>query len=268
MTTGTLIELAHASLHVVDEGSGPPVVFMHGWSYDHHLWDEVAPAVTAMDRRAIRFDQRGHGRSPVTAPFPFEVLVEDLDELLSTLAIDRPVLCGLSLGGFVAMGYAISRPKAVAGLILADTCSRPIARDREMAETIPGTAAGVQALSQWWEAGRPVTQDRDAFEQKRTRFLRNSADGLRNAIAACAGRSPVTDRLGEIKAPTLVVVGENDQFFSPAMHADLAAQIPDARLTVLPEAGHISCLDQPAAFITAVTDFLSTIPPHKETEDD
>lgn len=261
MNQGELVDLGDASLFVRDEGSGPPAVFMHGWSYDLHLWDEVVPAVTALGHRAVRFDQRGHGRSPVSGPFRFEELVDDLHQLLGKLGIDRPVLCGLSLGGFVGMGYAIEHPESLSGLVLADTCSHPIDRDGEMAATIPGAADGVDALSAWWEAGRPQPSDadREAFEERRSRFLLNSADGLRYAISACAARIPVTDRLGEIRVPTLVVVGEHDQFFSPAMHAELADAIPDARLTVIPDAGHISVTDQPRAFTAAITDFLATL---------
>jgi len=264
MSSVQLVELSHASLHVQDEGSGPPVVFMHGWSYDLHLWDDIVPAVIAEGHRAVRFDQRGHGRSPVTAPFRFEDLIDDLAELLKAEGIDRPVLCGLSLGGFVAMGYAISHPTALTGLILADTCSHPIPRDREMAETIPSTADGLRALSAWWEQGRPVPAagESAAFEARRARFLQNSADGLRNAISACATRVPVTDRLSDIRVPALVIAGENDQFFSPAMHAELAEAIPDAQLRIIQNAGHISCLDQPRQFATAVTDFLTAVSPH------
>lgn len=240
---------------------------MHGWSYDLQLWDAIVPEVVAAGHRVIRFDQRGHGQSPATGPYRFEELIDDLAELLNILEVDNPVLCGLSLGGFVAMGYAIEFPSAVAGLILADTCSHPITRDAEMAQTIPSSADGVDALSQWWEEGRPApsAEYRPAFEERRARFLMNSADGLSDAINACAARIPVTDRLGEITAPTLALAGENDQFFSPAMHEDLVARIPNGTFTVIRDAGHISCLDQPRAFSRAVTGFLASLnKPSKE----
>src|SRR5690606_722202 len=146
----------------------------------------------------------------------------------------------------------------VAGVILADTCSHPIPRDREMADTIPSSADGVEALSAWWAKDRPVPApaDRAAFEHRRARFLENSADGLGHAITACADRIPVTGRLGEITAPTLVIAGEHDLFFSPEMHADLARRIPGARLEVIPGAGHISCHDRPEVFAGLVAGFL------------
>jgi pimeloyl-ACP methyl ester carboxylesterase len=248
-----------AVLNVLDEGDGPAVVLMHGWSYDLHLWDALVPRLHSIGLRTVRFDHRGHGGSPSTGPYPFDDLVADLAGLTEVLELERPALCGLSLGGFVAMQYAAEHPPAVPALVLADTCPHPIPQDAEMAATIPGTDDGPQALAAWWDARHPVTPATDpvAHRVRRERFLRNDADGLSRAIAACAGRADVTARLASIASPTLVVCGENDAFFPPSLHADLAAAIPAAVLAVIPEAGHIACADRPREFNDTVTDFLS-----------
>jgi pimeloyl-ACP methyl ester carboxylesterase len=248
-----------AALNVRDEGDGPAVVLMHGWSYDLHLWDALVPELHRMGLRTVRYDHRGHGGSPTTGPYPFDELVDDLAGLIEALELERPALCGLSLGGFVAMQYAAEHPAAVSAVVLADTCPHPIPQDTEMADTIPATADGPQALGAWWDERHPVTAATDltAHRGRRERFLRNDADGLARAIAACAGRHAVTDRLPMITSPTLVVCGENDAFFPPSLHADLAGAIPGAELAVIAGAGHISCTDRPGEFNGAVTDFLT-----------
>ncbi len=254
-----LVRTASAVLNLLDEGTGPPVVLMHGWSYDLHLWDQLAPELQRCGLRTVRYDHRGHGESPTTGPYPFDDLVSDLAALIDALSLDRPALCGLSLGGFVGMQYAIEHPGSVPALVLADTCPHPIQQDAEMAATIPAAADGRAVLAAWWDAGHPVADgtSTEAHRLRRDRFMRNDADGLAHAIAACAGRTAVTDLLGQIAAPTLVVCGENDAFFTPALHADLAARIPGAHAVVIPGAGHISCIDQPEEFNSIVTHFLT-----------
>lgn len=261
--TERLVRTPSGTLNVLDEGAGPAVVLMHGWSYDLHLWDALVPALHALGLRTVRYDHRGHGGSPTTGPYPFDDLVADLAGLVDVLGLERPALCGLSLGGFVAMQYAIERPAAVPALVLADTCPHPIPQDAEMARTIPATADGPEALAAWWDRDHPLRPgtDRLAHAARRNRFVTgNDADGLQHAISACAGRTAVTGRLPEITSPTLVVCGENDAFFPPSLHGDMAARIPRAELTVIPGAGHISCVDRPQEFNDTVTDFLSRAP--------
>jgi pimeloyl-ACP methyl ester carboxylesterase len=265
MTTA-LVCTPTAELNVLDEGDGPAVVLMHGWSYDLHLWDALVPGLHAIGLRTVRYDHRGHGGSPTAGPYEFDQLVGDLAGLIDTLELERPALCGLSLGGFVAMQYAADHPPAVPALVLADTCPHPIPQDTEMADTIPVTADGPGALGAWWDQGHPVTAATDltSHRARRERFLRNDADGLAHAIRACARRAAVTDRLPAITSPTLVVCGEDDAFFPPALHAELAGRISGAELAVIRGAGHISCTDRPAEFNHAVTDFLSRTLTHQD----
>ena len=257
--SGRPVRTPSATLNVLDEGTGPAIVLMHGWSYDLHLWDALVPPLHALGLRTVRYDHRGHGGSPTAGPYPFDDLVADLAELIDVLGLERPALCGLSLGGFVAMQYAVERPSAVPALVLADTCPHPIPQDEQMARTIPGSAQGPAALAAWWDRGHPLRPgtDRLAHATRRERFVRNDADGLLHAISACAGRTAITERLPEITSPTLVVCGADDAFFPPSLHADLASRIPRAELVVIPAAGHISCTDRPAEFNGAVADFLS-----------
>lgn len=263
MTAARVLELGRSGLHVLDEGSGPAVVLGHAWSHDLTMWDDLAPRLVRGGWRVVRYDTRGHGRSPVSAPYPFAALVDDLDQLLDRLDLDRPILGGLSLGGFVALEHALQHPGRARALILADTWSGPIPSDADMTATLrrSETTAGLAA---WWterHGGHRAVAADPALVARRARFARQPAAGLASAISACAARSSVHRRLAEITAPTLVVAGAEDRFFSPAMHRDLAAAIPGAVIEVLPGAGHIAVADAPDAFYAAVQGFLVRVAP-------
>lgn len=262
--TGSLRTFGDVTLNVADQGAGPAIVLLHGWSYDLHLWDALASRLLEAGWRVIRLDLRGHGRSPAAGPYPFARLSRDLEAVLAELTEHPPVLLGLSLGGFLTMRHAIDHPQAVRGIVLADTWTTPIPSDAEMAASLPDSAQGPQALAQWWSdrrGGAATVSSDPALLAARDRFAQRNADGLRHAIAACAEREPVTEaELSSITAPTLLIAGEQERLFTPAMHAAMAAAIPDSQLHVIPGAGHISVADAPEEFIRVVLAFLAALP--------
>lgn len=257
----TLMTLGNGTvLNVVDEGSGTPIILMQGWTADVHFWDAIAPLLVSDQWRVIRFDLRGHGRSPVRGPYAFEELSADLECLIALLVLETPVLIGLSLGGFLSMIHAIRHPGMLRGLVLADTWTGPVPSDGDICETLPGVDAGPEDLARWWVErwGDDDVVKRDSdFKAKRDRFASLSAAGIRHAIEACLDRRSVHEQLGLIEAPTLVIAGEDDQVFSPSMHADMAARIPQGRLAVIRGAGHNSATDAPAEFAAIVRGFLT-----------
>ena len=265
LDSSTLMRLSNGTvLNVVDEGSGAPIVLMHGWTADVHFWDDLAPRLVADGWRVVRFDLRGHGRSPVRGPYRFEELSADLASLISDLGLEAPVLAGLSLGGFLSMIHAIENPGTLRAVVLADTWTAPVPSDDEICATLPREDAGPEALARWWTERRgggaaAVAKD-PVLAARRDRFAGLSAAGIRHAIEACAGRPSVHDRLGRIDVPALVIAGEDEQVFSPAMHAEMAARIPGGQLMVIRGAGHHSATDAPAEFAAIVRGFLTGLP--------
>ncbi len=258
----SLLTLANGTvLNVVDEGDGAPIVLMHGWTADVHFWDDLAPRLVADGWRVIRYDLRGHGRSPVRGPYDFEELSADLECLIAELQLERPVLAGLSLGGFLSMIHAIRHPGTLRAVVLADTWTGPVPSDAEICETLPDVDSGPQELARWWaerRGGGATAVERDpALSAKRDRFASLSAAGIRHAIEACRDRASVHDGLGAIDVPALVIAGEDEQVFLPAMHADMAARIPHGQLMVIRGAGHHSATDAPEDFAAIVRGFLT-----------
>jgi 3-oxoadipate enol-lactonase len=242
--------------------AGPaPVIFVHGMGGDHGMWLYQVPAFCTRFP-TITVDLRGHGQSTKPgADFSIADMARDLVRLLRALGVERAHVVGLSLGGLVAQQLALDYPRAVAALVLADTlCGVP-----------PGFESMVRDAVQFIEDNsmRAVAQARitnafsDAVDPAMRGYLidrvaRNDKTAYVRAAHAGFGFS-ASARLGEIRAPTLVVVGEEDRVTPPPLSEDLAARIRGARLVRIPAAGHVSNVEQPAEFNRVVLEFLSAL---------
>jgi len=249
-----------------DQGprSGLPVVLIHGYPFDHSMWE---PQVHALkDRyRVVTYDVRGLGRSPAGgAPPSMEGLVDDLLILLDLLGIPAAVLCGLSMGGYIALRAAERAPRRILGLVLADT--------RSEADTEQGRQGRLANIRQIEEEGlarvaeeslkkvfAPGTLARNApcVDLIRRTILKNDPGGVCSAARAIMSRADTTPVLVKIAVPSLVLCGEHDGLTPPAVGRAMADAIPGARFALVPDAGHLSSLENPAAFNKHLLDFLS-----------
>jgi pimeloyl-ACP methyl ester carboxylesterase len=233
---------------------GLPLLLSHGYSASSQMWKPNLAALSEK-RMVITWDIRGHGRSdsPEDPSLYSEALsVRDMAAVLDAAGADRAVIGGLSLGGYLSLGFWLAHPERVAALILCDTgpgYRKDDARERwnRYAER---TAAqfdekGLAALG----SSAEVT----ASTQKSARGLALAARGI---LAQRDAR--VIESLEEIDVPTLVIVGADDEPFLAASDV-MAAKIPGAEKVVIPDAGHAANIDQPDAFNAAVLGFLSRI---------
>jgi 3-oxoadipate enol-lactonase len=253
-----------ANLFYEDTGTGPAVLLSHSWQCDGRQWPQV-PALVGAGFRVLNLDNRGHGRSgPHRQPFTMWDMAEDLIAVLNDAKVDGAAIVGLSVGGFAAIRAALGHPTRVRAMVLADTSAGPAAwRGRAKV-----AALGRLSLTR----ARPLAADvvvKQLFgptsrqEQRglvalwRQRFLDQDPASMLVAIQSIMARDDVTPRLPEITAPTLVVVGEEDRDPGVLASASLAARIPDAQLTVLPDTGHLAALEQPHAFESTLLAFLN-----------
>jgi pimeloyl-ACP methyl ester carboxylesterase len=261
--------------------SGPPVVLIHGHSVDLRLWDEQVPALTAAGYRVIRYDVRGHGRS--TAPptgYTWENYAADLHDLMERLSVDAAHLVGLSMGGGIALQFALSAsggPARVLSLTLVDSTLPGFTYSEEFSGQIEALVAAVRAESLSAEGASPraaferlwlthplfdgLRRFPDRFQRLREMVLAYPAADYREGAVPAGYVPAVIDRLHEIAAPALVLVGEMD---IPDFHlvADILAEnLPHARKLVLPDCGHVPPLEQPQAFNEALIAFLRTVSP-------
>ena len=252
-------------LHYLDTGRGrSAVVLLHAFPLHAGMWSRQVEALAA-HHRVIAPDYRGLGlSSPAPAASTMELLAGDVRALLAHLRVERAAVAGLSMGGYLALELWRQAPGLFRGLALCDT--------RAGADTAEG-AAGREAFARGalehglgWVADQMVPKllrpspDPAAVREVRQLVAAGTPAGVAAAQRGMARRPDSTPTLATVKVPTLVVVGEEDTLTPPAEAERLAAGIAGARLVRIPGAGHLPCLESPAAFTAALASFVDGLP--------
>ena len=244
-------------------GAGSPIVLLHGFPFNRTLWREQ---VVALGERyqVIAVDLRGHGETTATrAPATMEEMAADVAALLDELNIERAVVGGLSMGGYVALAFAQLFPQRLRALVLADT--RPQAdtdesrRGREQsAARALGEGMHTIADAMLPKLFAPSTQAErpEVVARVREMILNTDPQGAASALRGMAVRPDQTELLREINCPTLIIVGSLDQITPPADADLMKREIRGSRLEVIEGAGHVSNIERPAEFNRALENFL------------
>lgn len=240
-------------------GQGPPVVFASSLGTTHELWGPQADAFRGR-LRMIRYDHLGHGGSPI-GPLPDGIgsLGASVLEMLDELGLDRVSFVGLSMGGAVGQWLAANARERIDRLVLACTSARfaTTADWPERARVV--REQGVEALAdtvvgRWFT---PAFHERrpEVVAVARAMLVATPREGYARCCEALAGWDHV-EQLRGVVAPTLVIAGAADQSSPPEHGALIADTIPGAHMTVLPDAAHVACIEQAAAFNRAVAAHL------------
>ncbi|MBC8087683.1 MAG: alpha/beta fold hydrolase [Phycisphaerae bacterium] len=254
-----------------DTGSGTPVVFIHGFPHDRALWSEQVSALST-HVRCIAPDLRGFGESSTDGPYSVDQYADDLAQLLNHLSIDRAVVCGLSMGGYIAMAMWRRHRERVLALVLCDTKAGADndegrrKRDDLIATATQEGSAKVAELQISGMVGKTTREKRpDIVDRARAMMARQSVEGIVGALTALRDRPDSTATLGTVTVPTLVVVGDEDAL-TPVAEAEgiVKALAPEARakLEIVQGSGHASCMERPAAVTHVLADFLATLSVH------
>ncbi|HEY9010100.1 MAG TPA: 3-oxoadipate enol-lactonase [Devosia sp.] len=239
--------LLHYRLH--GPADAPVVALANSLGTDARIWDDVIDLLS--DRyRVLSYDKRGHGLSESPpGDYGLDDHVADLVGLLDHLGMERIGLAGVSVGGLIAQGFALAHPDRLFALVLCDTAPRfgdaTMWEERIAAVRRNGLAAIADGIMERWFS-EPFRRERpDDLSGWRNLFLRTDPDGYCRACATLRD-TDLGDRVGKIAVPTLVVVGEHDRASPVAMVQACAEAIPAARFEIIPEAGHIPSIEQPA----------------------
>lgn len=246
------------------EGSGPWVVMSHSLACAIPMWDEQAQALKSK-YKVLRFDTRGHGATDAPAgAYTLDLLAADLHGLLSALGVTNPHFVGLSMGGMIGMTYALRHPGTFKSLVLCDTSSRvppeakPVWDERIKTATEKGMEPLVDATLKRWFT-EPYFAKRNSVVERVAGLIRTTpAQGY----AGCCQAIPkidLTDKLGAIKCPVQVIVGDKDVGTPVAMSEAIHKAIPGSELVIISDASHLSNLEQPAAFNEALLRFLARV---------
>jgi pimeloyl-ACP methyl ester carboxylesterase len=255
------------ALHARVSGSGRPVVLLHAFPLSSAMWLAQREAL-APTCRVVTPDLRGFGGSPLGNDEPsLDAAADDVAALLDSLALDRVVLGGLSMGGYVAMAFLRRHVDRVAALILADTkagadpAEARANRERIAAAVTDDPSSTVLVDEVLPTLLGPTTVAERPLVTGRVKGLVQAAPAAAVAWAqrAMAGRPDSFDTLKAVDVPTLVIVGAEDGLSSPDEARAMVDAVNGARLEILPRAGHLSALECPEEFSAAVLAFLATL---------
>ena len=264
-----MISLNGARLYYEEQGSGSEtIVFAHGLLWSCRMFD--AQVATLKDRyRCIAFDFRGQGQSEVTrAGYDMETLSEDAALLIEKLHCVPCHFVGLSMGGFIALRLAARRPELIRSLILLETSADP-----EPSKNVPKYKQ-MSFVARWLGPGIVVNRVMPImFGQKflndparialqgewRDRMSGNSRRGISRATRGVITRRGIRNEIGQIRAPTLILVGDQDVAVPLVNSQQLHEGIAGSRLVIISGAGHTSTVEEPTAVNAAISEFLDSL---------
>lgn len=243
---------------------GLPVVLLHAFPMSSAMWE---PQIVALQRyRVVIPDLRGFGATPSSAPWFIEHAVDDVFETLSSLSIEKAVLVGLSMGGYVALRAVEKSPSRVKALVLCDTRAEADANENKIKRAAAvdfvrsrGVPAFVDPFLADALSTKTKTEKPKVVEFLKGVALKASTDAVMAALAALASRGDMTSALPAIKVPTAVLLGSQDKITPLPLSETMRSRIPGAELHLIPDAGHFSNAENPEAFNERLVSFLKRL---------
>lgn len=242
------------------------IVFIHGFPFDHTLWDEV---IAELEDRyyCISYDIRGFGASVVgTGQYTMECYVDDLEQVISALGVVDPIICGFSMGGYIALRANEKFKNRFKALILANT--KP-ASDNDEAKL--KRAAAISSIDK--DGAAPFvdnffsaafsesyrTKEAQKLEKMKTKILGFSPIGVKGGILAMISRTDTSQSLQSIDVPTLLITGDDDKIISPEIMKKMSNEIKNSTFVHLEKSGHMSMMENTHGFILALVGFLEKV---------
>jgi len=262
------METIKTDLAIFTEGdpNKKPIVFIHGFPYDHTMWDKQIDELKS-NYFCVTYDIRGLGQSPIgDGQYTMESFVDDLETIINELNLDKPVLCGLSMGGYISLRAVERNESNYSGLILYDT--------RSSADTDEGRikrADGIKKINTLGVkqfvsdfvplcfAVKSITDSNEEYSLVLKKSLNSNALGIKGCILAMAGRTDTTSYLPKIKIPTLLLCGEDDRLIPPDVMELMAEQIPSSQFEIVPAAGHMTPIENAPFVNNRIKKFLGRI---------
>lgn len=250
-----------------DVGEGSiPIIFLHGFPFDKSMWQEQLDFLES-SHRLISCDIRGFGKSTdEETPLSIDLFADDLIHFMDRLSIDKAILCGLSMGGFIALNALKRFPEYFEALILCNTqCIADTyqVQDKRYKTIDEIESNGVADFNEGFIKSvfckDSIANKKALVEQLRSVVYANSEHIIKEGLIALAERSETCSHLSEINIPTLIICGREDQVTPLAQSEFMNAGIKGSTLHVIDNAGHVSNLEQPDVFNKHLLDFLTSL---------
>jgi len=235
------------------------VVFSHAMGLSLAMWEPQMPRLSR-DFRVIRYDHRGHGRSPVPpGPYQLRDLGRDLLNLLDSLELNRVSFCGISLGGMVGLWLAAHEPTRLDRLVVCCAAPRMLHPEDYAARAATvrrdGMSSVAEAVLARWFTSSFVSSQPETVDGIRRLLVSTPAEGYAATCEALVQMDQWED-LRRIVAPTLVIAAEQDQATPPEQSREMAERIPRARLEIIPAASHLASIEQPETVTDKILEHL------------
>ena len=244
----------------------PVLIFIHGFPFNKSMWNIQMKALKD-NYHVITYDVRGHGDSDEgNADFSIELFVNDLICLMDILKIDKAVLCGLSMGGYISLNAISNFPERFDALILSDTnciADTPEAMEKRMKAIENIRKSGVEkyadeTIKNLFSPESFVTR-KEEISAVREMIIKTSVQSLCNTLLALSVRKETCSKLHEIKVPVLIMVGKEDKVTPPAAAQLMHEKIKDSFFYTLEHAGHLSNMENPDEFNKQLEKFVSSV---------
>ena len=246
--------------------NAPVIIFIHGFPFNKSMWDDQIDLLKD-NYRVVAYDIRGHGNSDAgTDDFFIELFVKDLLRFMAKLGIEKSILCGLSLGGYIALNAVLKNPDRFDGLILNDT--QCIADTQEIKENRctaiirimkDGVEQYADEIIKNLFASESFAEKKNIIDAVKEMIINTPKQSLCNTLHALAERKDTCEQLQEIKIPVLIMVGKEDKITPIAAAQQMHEKIRGSKLKVIQHAGHIINLENPIAFGKRLVKFLELV---------
>lgn len=239
------------------------IIFVHGFPYDHTMWDYQVEALKE-NYFCVTYDIRGLGQSYVgDGQFTMEAFVWDLYSVMDGLKINQPILCGLSMGGYISLRAVELEPERFAGLILCDTRSEGDNNDGKIIRSNAINKINTEGVEAFVSDFVPKCFHKDTpnnlpelYNKIFAITKKQNPIGVKGSLLAMLSRRDTTLSLKQIKMPTLVLVGKEDALTPPKVMKDLANKIKKSKFHIVPKAGHMTPLENPMFVSNKISKFI------------
>lgn len=260
------IKINDLSVFTAGEKKNTPFVLVHGFPFDHSMWDEQVKELSKQ-YYCVTYDIRGLGESSAgDGQFTMESFVDDLEIIVDELELKKPVLCGLSMGGYISL-RAVERMEAkFSTLILCDTKSDPDNSEGKLKRATGIKLINEKGVEKFVLQFVPncfsenfMATHKEEYKNVINKSQHNSPTGIKGCLLAMAGRTDTTPFLQKISIPTLVICGEKDKLTPPDVMRSMSDKIKDSKFVTIEGAGHISPVEAATKVNKEIENFLINV---------
>ncbi|EDZ62118.1 hydrolase, alpha/beta fold family [Sulfurimonas gotlandica GD1] len=249
------------SVHTFGKATNQAIVFIHGFPFDHTLWDDVIDEFKD-EYYCISYDIRGFGKSEIeTAQFTMESYVQDLESVVLGLKLNKPIICGFSMGGYIAL--RANERENYKALILANTATNSDSDEAKLKRAAGISNIDAKGLEPFIDAFFSAAFSEDFVKEEplkiKDKVMNTNSIAIKAALLAMISRTDTTQSLNKIDIPVLLITSENDKIIPKETMEQMASKIKNSTLVSLSESGHVSMIENPDEFKSAVRSFLQSL---------